>query len=286
MAYFVFRSKMESGYLCYYCNEKFDLFKDIFNHLIEKHNAETFILFLSVSHHVSTQDTNIISKTIAQGIVVYQHSQSRIWGGATGSDVIGSGPDRKWRHRKWRDRNWKSHNRKWSRAHVQPVPAFFSYCSSSTKCTIAHDRHGYRMWRDPLGRVRCAHVLPEVAQYPPYWGLFTGSDVIKRHVTPSGFPWKGMVRACATGSCAISDQTSPVGLPLENMGARMLDRKCPCGVILFVLKPNPKEDWNVLYHQQITSLEIEPIRLQEMNQPDPSFQKWTTNYSHLITDFS
>lgn len=33
---------MESGYLCYYCNEKFDLFKDIFNHLIEKHNAETF----------------------------------------------------------------------------------------------------------------------------------------------------------------------------------------------------------------------------------------------------
>ena len=42
MAYFVFCSKMESGYVCYYCNEKFDLFKDIFNHLIEKHNAETF----------------------------------------------------------------------------------------------------------------------------------------------------------------------------------------------------------------------------------------------------
>ena len=42
MAYFVFCSKMESGYLCYYWNEKFYLFKDIFNHLIEKHNAETF----------------------------------------------------------------------------------------------------------------------------------------------------------------------------------------------------------------------------------------------------
>jgi 5-methylcytosine-specific restriction endonuclease McrA len=42
MAYFVLCIKMESGYLCYYCNEKFDLFKDIFNHLIEKHNAETF----------------------------------------------------------------------------------------------------------------------------------------------------------------------------------------------------------------------------------------------------
>ena len=35
-------SKMESRYICYYCNEKFNLFKDIFNHLIEKHNAETF----------------------------------------------------------------------------------------------------------------------------------------------------------------------------------------------------------------------------------------------------
>jgi hypothetical protein len=64
----------------------------------------------------------------------------------TGSHVPRSGPDRKW-----------------SRAHAQPDPAFFSYDSSSTKCIIAHDRHGYRMWRDPE------------------WG----------------FPWKGGVRACA-----------------------------------------------------------------------------------------
>ena len=99
---------------------------------------------------------------------------------------------------------------------------------------------------------------------------FTGSDVIKRHVTPSGFPWKG----------GVCDQMLLVRLSLENMGTRMRNRKCPWGVILFVFKPNPKEDWNVLYHQPITSLEIEPIRLQEMNQPDPSFQKWTTNYNH------
>jgi hypothetical protein len=38
--------------------------------------------------------------------------------------------------------------------------------------------------------------------------MATGCDVIKRHVTPKGFLWKGGVRACATGSCAISDQTS------------------------------------------------------------------------------
>jgi hypothetical protein len=55
---------MESGYLCYYCNEKFDLFKDVFNHLIEKHNAETF--------KISTQDTNIISKTLAQGMILVE----------------------------------------------------------------------------------------------------------------------------------------------------------------------------------------------------------------------
>ena len=47
-----------------------------------------------------------------------------------------------------------------------------------------------------------------------------------------GFPWKGRVRACATGSYAISDQTSPVGIPLENMVARMHDRKCPWGCSL------------------------------------------------------
>jgi hypothetical protein len=36
---------------------------------------------------------------------------------------------------KWRDR--KSRDRKWSHAHAQPVPAFFYFHSSSTKCTIA-----------------------------------------------------------------------------------------------------------------------------------------------------
>jgi len=47
-----------------------------------------------------------------------------------------------WIYRKWR----QSCDRKWSRAHAQPVSALFSYYSSSTKCIIAHDRHGYRKW--------------------------------------------------------------------------------------------------------------------------------------------
>jgi hypothetical protein len=67
----------------------------------------------------------------------------------------------------------------WVRAHAHPVPAFFSYYSISTKCTIGHDRHGYRKW------------------------------VIKRHVTHSWFHWNGGVCACATGSCAISALVVP-----------------------------------------------------------------------------
>ena len=71
--------------------------------------------------------------------------------------------------------------------------AFFLLYSSA-KCTIAHDRHGYRKWRDrrshdpevvPLEG--CAHLQPEVAHYPPLVGPF----------------------------------------PLENIRARMRDRKCP-----------------------------------------------------------
>ena len=27
----------------------------------------------------------------------------------------------------------------------------------------------------------CVHAQPEVAQYPPYWGLLTGNNVMKRH---------------------------------------------------------------------------------------------------------
>jgi hypothetical protein len=55
-----------------------------------------------------------------------------------------------------------------------------------------------------------AHAQPEVAQYPLYWGLFTWSDVIKRHVTPKGFPWKGEVCACAWLEVAwLPDATWP-----------------------------------------------------------------------------
>jgi hypothetical protein len=72
---------------------------------------------------------------------------------------------RKWHHRKrpwpemtspevmWPVVTWPEvTSRKWSHAHVQPVPALFSYYSSSTKCIIAHDRHGYRKWRDRRSR--------------------------------------------------------------------------------------------------------------------------------------
>jgi hypothetical protein len=111
---------------------------------------------------------------------------------------------RKWYHRKprdrkWHDRKWRqSHDRKWSHAHAQPVPALFSYYSS-TKCTIAHDRHGYRMWRT------------------------------------EGFPWKGGMRIrklrkiCSSGAFSPEVASSNVTWfrsdSLGRVGARMRNRK-------------------------------------------------------------
>jgi len=94
---------------------------------------------------------------------------------------------------------------------------------------------------------------PEVAQYPPYWDRFTGSDVIKRHLTPKEFTWKGGMRACPTGSRWIlpireyfdrkwryETSCDPVELPLENMEARMGDQKWgfPAFVLTIVVVQN------------------------------------------------
>jgi hypothetical protein len=51
-------------------------------------------------------------------------------------------------------------------------------------------------------------------------GAFS-SEVTSSYVMwPEGFPWKGGVRPCATGSCTISDQTSPV---LRNQDSEDMD---------------------------------------------------------------
>ena len=116
----------------------------------------------------------------------------------TGNDVTGSYGDRKWRQ-----------DRKWSREHEQSVPTLIF-----------------------LTIVVVQNVLLRMTD------MATGCDVIKRHLTPKRFPWKGGVRACATENCAISTllwpfhrkwrhQTSrdPEGVPLEGWGAGMLNRK-------------------------------------------------------------
>jgi hypothetical protein len=114
----------------------------------------------------------------------------------------------------------------------------FSYYSSSTTCStvvqVAMATGTYRRSHDPEGvPVKgCAHAQPEVALYPPYRGLFTRNDVIKRHVNSKRFPWKGEVSACATGSRGFvpirkhfdqkwGHQSSPVWLPLEVMCLEM-----------------------------------------------------------------
>ena len=151
--------------------------------------------------------------------VVYQHNSNGIsGGGATGNDV---------------SHVTRSHRNRKSRKYAWLFPALFSYYSNSTKCstvvqvprlpkvtkghvtpklgnihpsgTFSSEVTSSNVTSKGFPWVRCAHAQPEVAQYPLYWGLFTG------------FHWKGCASACATGICAISDQASPVGLPLENM---------------------------------------------------------------------
>ena len=79
------------------------------------------------------------------------------------------------------------------------------------------------------------------------YAISTPSGAFSLEVTSSNVTWLqrgslGKVRTCATGSCAIfalvgpfdrkwRHQTSPVGLQLENMRARMRDRKCPWGAL-------------------------------------------------------
>ena len=69
--------------------------------------------------------------------------------------------------------------------------AFFSY-SSSTKCsTVVQVAWLPDVTKDHLTTkgapwLRCPHAQPKVAQYAPYWGLFIGNEVIKRHMTPRG----------------------------------------------------------------------------------------------------
>ena len=110
-------------------------------------------------------------------------------------------------------------------------PAFtrvFSYYSS-TKCSTAVQVPG-------LPEVTEGHVTPKGFHLGEVCACATGSgaifvlvetesDVIKRLVASKGFHWKGGVRACTTRCYSISDETLPVVLPLENIGARMHDRK-------------------------------------------------------------
>jgi hypothetical protein len=89
-------------------------------------------------------------------------------------------------------------------------PVLFFYYSSSAKYIIAHYRHGYRKSRHQTSREGVRMRTRKLRHIHPYRGLFTGSDVIKRHVTPKGFPLKGGVCVCATKSCAIIALVRPL----------------------------------------------------------------------------
>ena len=109
--------------------------------------------------------------------------------------------------------------RKWPKVNIRPSGAFSSQVTSSNVTSKGV----------PLGELcPCATKSCAIsALLSPFHRKWRHQA--SRH--SFGFPWKGNVLACATNICIISDQTSPVGLPLENMRACMHDRKYPWGAL-------------------------------------------------------
>jgi len=114
--------------------------------------------------------------------------------------------------------------------------------------------------------------------------MATGCDVIKRHVTPKRFRWKGGVRACATGSCAISAlvgpfhrkrsyQTSPdpFGVPLEGWDARMRNRKLRNIQSTVTRRASPGNYGSAHARSEV------PLRC-SLGHPDPITLSFSTNY--------
>ena len=57
--------------------------------------------------------------------------------------------------------------------------------------------------------------------------IITVCDVTECHVTSKGHPWKGGVRACANGSCAISALVGPFHWKLCNIRSNVNRRAYP-----------------------------------------------------------
>ena len=154
--------------------------------------------------------------------VVYQYRSTRIsGGGATGSDRM-----RNCKRRPTRDHKWR-HNRIMFFGCLSFSRIFFlPNCTKATgnEQTVTWPRRGF-----PLGEV-CACAIESGVIF----ALVRSVHWEWRHQTsrdPDGISLEGWVRAWATGNCAISDQTSPVGLPLENMAACIRNRKCTLGAL-------------------------------------------------------
>ena len=129
------------------------------------------------------------------------------------------------------------------------------------------------MWRHQTSR------NPEVVSFGEVCTCATGHCTISallgpfhrkwHHQTsrhPERFPRKIWERSYATRNCAISDQKSPVGFPLDGWDVRMRDRKCPIMNLL-----NPTQKWI-----EINSQEIWPIRSRHFRPISQSdCKKWT-----------
>jgi hypothetical protein len=138
--------------------------------------------------------------------VLYGEGQSRIWGGAMGSN-------RKWHDRKWRqsrDQKWRqSLDRTW------PCP---EVCSAHAQPEVATYRPSRAFWPEVTKSRDRKGPCPEVAltgsrfcACPAFSGAFFFvvvpwlPDVTKGHLTPSEFPWVCATRSCATPVVVVNN---------------------------------------------------------------------------------
>jgi hypothetical protein len=166
--------------------------------------SNTYFCFMGPPLHTCSNKSIFFMRSS----VVYQYSWTPIsGGGATRSDRV------------------CMCNRKWRKS--RDVVTGSMLCAySNTKCSTVIQVPG-------LPEVTKGHVTPKgfhlgemYACATRKWRNIRPSEDFKPLVMSSNVTWLRRDSIGRVGCCTISDQTSPVGLPLENIGARMRYHMC------------------------------------------------------------
>ena len=91
---------------------------------------------------------------------------------------------------------------------VHAISALVGHFHRKWRSNVTWPRRGLPWWGVPMRNRKLRNIRLKEAFLP----AVTSSNITSPQ---RGFPWKGGVRESSTGRCAIFDQASTVGLPLE-----------------------------------------------------------------------